>query len=99
MAMTDPEIITLSIVQEGRANVSERSFQRRVKLDDRHLFPNRVSRSRSRLGGTYPVEREGVPRALHRRDVFFAARQQDDQEAHGPIQGAVKPARYSLAWG
>lgn len=46
MKMTDPEIITLSIMQEGRSNDSELSFHRRVQLDYPHLFPDLVSRSR-----------------------------------------------------
>lgn len=46
MAMTDSEIITLSIMQEGRSNDSELSFHRVVKKDYLHLFPGLVSRSR-----------------------------------------------------
>jgi hypothetical protein len=46
MDMTDPEIITLSIMQEGRSNDSELSFHRRVQVDYRHLFPDLISRSR-----------------------------------------------------
>lgn len=46
MRMSDAEIITLSILQEGRSNDSELSFHRRVSVDYRHLFPDLVSRSR-----------------------------------------------------
>lgn len=46
MDMTDPEIITLSIMQEGRSNDSELSFHRVVRKDYLHLFPDLVSRSR-----------------------------------------------------
>jgi len=46
MDMTDPEIITLSIMQEGRSNDSELSFHRRVEVDYLHLFPDLISRSR-----------------------------------------------------
>lgn len=46
MKMSDPEIITLSIMQEGRSNDSELSFHRRVQVDYLHLFPDLISRSR-----------------------------------------------------
>lgn len=46
MKMTDVEIITLSIMQEGRSNDSELSFHRVVYKDYRHLFPDLISRSR-----------------------------------------------------
>jgi len=46
MAMTDSEIITLSIMQEGRSNDSELSFHRVVQKDYLHLFPDLISRSR-----------------------------------------------------
>ncbi|MGM0706298.1 MAG: hypothetical protein ACQETP_10290 [Bacteroidota bacterium] len=51
MKMTDVEIITLSIMQEGRLqeslrNDSELSFHRVVYKDYRHLFPDLISRSR-----------------------------------------------------
>ncbi|PEN05961.1 hypothetical protein CRI93_10785, partial [Longimonas halophila] len=46
MKMTDAEIITLSIMQEGHSNDSELSFHRVVQKDYRHLFPCLISRSR-----------------------------------------------------
>ena len=46
MDMTDPEVITLSIMQEGRSNDSELSFHRVVKKDYLHLFPDLICRSR-----------------------------------------------------
>jgi hypothetical protein len=46
MAMTDSEIITLSIMQEGRSNDSELSFHRVVQKDYLHLFPDLICRSR-----------------------------------------------------
>ena len=46
MAMTDSEIITLSIMQEGRSNGSELSFHRVVQKDYLHLFPDLICRSR-----------------------------------------------------
>lgn len=46
MKMTDPEIICLSVMQEGRSNDSELSFHRLVQKDYLHLFPGLVSRSR-----------------------------------------------------
>ena len=46
MAMTDPEVITLSIMQEGQSNDSELSFHRVVQKDYLHLFPDLISRSR-----------------------------------------------------
>lgn len=46
LKMSDPEILTLSIMQEGRSNDSELSFHRRVAADYGHLFPDLVSRSR-----------------------------------------------------
>ena len=46
MKMTDVEIITLSIMQEGRSNDSELSFHRVVYKDYRHLFPDLIGRSR-----------------------------------------------------
>jgi len=46
MAMTSSEIITLSIMQEGRPNDSELSFHRVVRADYLHLFPDLISRSR-----------------------------------------------------
>ncbi len=44
--MTDSEIITLSIMQEGRSNDSELSSHRGVQKDYLHLFPDLISRSR-----------------------------------------------------
>jgi hypothetical protein len=46
MGLSDSEIITLSIMQEGRSNDSELSFHRVVKKDYHHLFPGLISRSR-----------------------------------------------------
>ena len=46
MQMTDPEIICLSVMQEGQSNDSELSFHRVVQKDYLHLFPGLVSRSR-----------------------------------------------------
>jgi len=46
MAMTDSEIITLSIMQEGRSNDSELSFHRAAWKDYLHLFPDLICRSR-----------------------------------------------------
>jgi hypothetical protein len=46
MQMTDPEIICLSVMQEGQSNDSELSFHRVVQKDYLHLFPDLVSRSR-----------------------------------------------------
>lgn len=44
--MTDPQIICLSVMQEGRSNDSELSFHRLIQKDYRRLFPQLVSRSR-----------------------------------------------------
>nr|WP_272505151.1 IS982 family transposase [Salinibacter ruber] len=44
--MSDAEIITLSVMQEGRSNDSELSFHRVVEKDYQHLFPGLISRSR-----------------------------------------------------
>ncbi|ABC44131.1 hypothetical protein GGP80_000918 [Salinibacter ruber] len=46
MGLSDSEVITLSIMQEGRSNDSELSFHRVVKKDYLHLFPGLISRSR-----------------------------------------------------
>jgi len=46
VSMTDAEVITLSIMQEGRSNDSELSFHRVVKKDYLHLFPDLLCRSR-----------------------------------------------------
>jgi len=46
MDMTDPEIITISIMQEGQSNDSELSFHRVVRKNYPHLFPDLISRSR-----------------------------------------------------
>jgi hypothetical protein len=46
MEMTDSEIITLSIMQEGRSNDSELSFHRVVQKDYLDLFPDLICRSR-----------------------------------------------------
>jgi len=52
LKMSDSEIITLSVMQEGRSNDSELSFHRRVQVDYAHLFPDPVSRSRTTAGAT-----------------------------------------------
>lgn len=46
MSLSDSEVITLSIMQEGRSNDSELSFHRVVEKDYHHLFPGLISRSR-----------------------------------------------------
>jgi len=46
MKMTDSEIITLSVMQEGKSNDSELSFHRVVRKDYLDLFPNLICRSR-----------------------------------------------------
>jgi hypothetical protein len=46
MGLSDSEVITLSIMQEGRSNGSELSFHRVVEKDYLHLFPGLISRSR-----------------------------------------------------
>jgi hypothetical protein len=46
MGLSDSEVITLSIMQEGRSNDSELSFHRMVEKDYLHLFPGLISRSR-----------------------------------------------------
>ena len=46
LEMSDPEIIPLSVMQEGRSNDSELSFHRMVEKDYQHLFPSLISRSR-----------------------------------------------------
>ena len=46
MDLTDPEIITLSVMQEGQSNDSEASFHRVIEKDYLHLFPDLICRSR-----------------------------------------------------
>lgn len=46
LEMSDAEVITLSVMQEGRSNDSELSFHRMVEKDYSHLFPDLISRSR-----------------------------------------------------
>jgi hypothetical protein len=46
MGLSDSEVITLSIMQEGRSNDSELSFHRVVEKDYLHLFPGLIRRSR-----------------------------------------------------
>jgi len=46
LEMSDAEIITLSVMQEGRLGGSELSFHRMVEKDYQHLFPDLLSRSR-----------------------------------------------------
>ena len=45
MRMTDAEIITLSVMQEGQSNDSELSFHRILQKGCLHLFPDLISRS------------------------------------------------------
>ena len=65
MDMTDPEIITLSIMQEGRSNDSELSFHRVVQKDYLHLFPDLISRSRYHR----------VQKFLHSKDLMGIQRE------------------------
>jgi hypothetical protein len=46
MDMTDPEVITISIMQEGQSNDSELGFHRVVRKNYLHLFPDLICRSR-----------------------------------------------------
>ena len=46
MALTDPEVLTLSVLQEARSNDSETSFIRQVRRDHPDLFPDLLSVSR-----------------------------------------------------
>jgi hypothetical protein len=46
MELTESEIITLSIMQEGRLGGSALSFHRVVEKDYLHLFADLISRSR-----------------------------------------------------
>jgi hypothetical protein len=79
MDMTDPEVITLSIMQEGRLqdflrNDSELSFHRGVQKDYLHLFPDLISRSRyhRRRKDLMGIQRE-MMRALMDRLRLLAA--------------------------
>lgn len=74
MDMTDPEIITLSIMQEGCSNDSELSFHRRVEVDYLDLFPDLISRSRyhRRRKNLMGIQREML-RLLMERMRFLAA--------------------------
>ena len=70
MAMTDSEIITLSIMQEGQLqeflrNDSELSFHRVVQKDYLHLFPDLISRSRYHR----------VQKFLHSKDLMGIQRE------------------------
>ena len=73
MAMTDSEIITLSIMQEGRSNDSELSFHRVVQKDYRHLVPDLICRSRyhRRRKDLMGIHRE-MPRLLMNRRRLLA---------------------------
>ena len=46
MALTDPEVLTLSVLQEARSNDSETSFVRQMRRDHADLFPGLLSTSR-----------------------------------------------------
>lgn len=46
MALTDPEVLTLSVLQEARSNDSETSFVRQMRRDYTDLFPGLLSTSR-----------------------------------------------------
>ena len=46
MALTDPEVLTLSVLQEARSNDSETSFIRHLRRDHPDLFPDLLSVSR-----------------------------------------------------
>jgi hypothetical protein len=74
MKMSDSEIITLSVMQEGKSNDSELSFHRLVLKDYHHLFPDLVSRSRyhRRRKDLMGVQREML-RELMRQARFAAA--------------------------
>jgi len=73
MDMTDPEIITLSIMQEGQSqeflrNDSELSFHRVVQKDDLHLFPDLICRSRyhRRRKNLMGIQREMLRHLMNR---------------------------------
>jgi hypothetical protein len=74
MDMTDSEIITLSIMQEGQSNNSELSFHRVVRKDYLHLFPDLICRSRyhRRRKNLMGIQREML-RALMDRLRLLAA--------------------------
>ncbi|WP_103030551.1 hypothetical protein [Salinibacter altiplanensis] len=63
--MSDAEIITLSVMQEGRLGGSELSFHRMVKKDYQHLFPDLLSRSRYHR----------VQKSLHSKDLMGIQRE------------------------
>lgn len=46
MALTDAEVLTLSVLQEARSNDSETSFVRQMRRDHTDLFPGLLSTSR-----------------------------------------------------
>ena len=46
MSLTDPEVITLAVLQEARCNDSETSFIRQIRRDHPDLFPDLLSVSR-----------------------------------------------------
>lgn len=46
MGLSDPEVITLSVLQEARSNDSETSFVRTMRRDFPDLFPGLLSQSR-----------------------------------------------------
>ncbi|MCS3827572.1 hypothetical protein GGP85_003042 [Salinibacter ruber] len=73
MGLSDSEVITLSIMQEGRSqeflrNDSELSFHRVVEKDYLHLFPGLISRSRChrRRKSLMGVQREMLRSLMNR---------------------------------
>lgn len=74
MVMTDAEVITLSIMQEGRSNDSELSFHRRVQVDYGDLFPDLISRSRyhRRRKDLMGLQREMLRRLMDRLRALAA---------------------------
>jgi hypothetical protein len=89
MDMTDPEIITLSIMQEGRSNDSELSFHRVVKKDYLHLFPDLISRSRyhRRRKDLMGIQREMLRSLMNRFRLLAMWISMDS----APITTAVSP--------
>lgn len=60
MTLSDPEVLTLSVLQEARSNDSETSFVRQMRRDHPALFPglrdrSRYHRRRKALAGVHQV--------------------------------------------
>ena len=72
MGLSDSEVITLSIMQEGRSNDSELSFHRVVEKDYLHLFPGLISRSRyhRRRKDLLGIQREMLRSLMNRFRLF-----------------------------